>query len=69
MKILEEIVFSLFSRSSPANDNLMELLLCIDALKDPQLKILQLSFLILVMLGKTERLYLEHLFQLNLFQI
>ena len=34
MKILEEIVSLLFNLvSSPANDNLMELLLCIDALK------------------------------------
>ena len=34
MKILEGIVFLLIqSISSPANDNLMELLLCIDALK------------------------------------
>ena len=33
-------IFIIQSISSPANDNLMELLLCIDALKDLQLKIL-----------------------------
>ena len=32
-------IFIIQSVSSPANDNLMELLLCIDASKDPLLKI------------------------------
>ena len=62
-------IFIIQSISSPANDNLMELLLCIDALKDLQLKISQQLFHILDMLDKIERLYQEHLFQQNLFQI
>ena len=40
MKILEEIVFVIQSTSHPANDNIMELLLVIDALKGHQLKLL-----------------------------
>ena len=35
-------IFIIQSISSPANDNLLEMLLCIDALKDHQQKILQL---------------------------
>ena len=35
-------IFIVQSISSPANDNLMELLLCIDALRDHQQKTLQL---------------------------
>ena len=35
-------IFLIQSSSAPANDNLMELLLCIDALKDRQQKILRL---------------------------
>ena len=34
-------VFVIQSTSNPANDNIMELLLCIDALEDLQQKILQ----------------------------
>ena len=48
-------IFIIQSISSPANDNLMELLLCIDALKDLQQKISLLLFLILVMLDRTEK--------------
>ena len=48
-------IFIIQSISSPANDNLMELLLCIDALKDLLLKTLRLSFLILVTLDRIEK--------------
>ena len=62
-------IFIIQSISSPANDNLMELLLCIDALKDLQQKILLLSFLTLDMHDKIEKWYLELLFLQNLFLI
>jgi len=48
-------IFIIQSISSPANDNLMELLLCIDALKRSSAKILLLLFHILVMQDRTEK--------------
>ena len=48
-------VFVIQSTSNPANDNLMELLLVIDALKDPLLKLLQLLFHISVIQDKIEK--------------
>ena len=48
--------FVIQSTSNPANDNIMELLLVIDALKDLLQKLSLLSFLILVMQDKIERL-------------
>jgi len=62
-------IFIIQSISSPANDNLMELLLCIDALKRSSAKNITAVILILVMRDKIEKLYQEHLYQQSLFQI
>ena len=52
-------VFVIQSTSNPANDNLMELLLCIDALRRSSAKISLLSFLIMDMQDKIEKLFQE----------
>ena len=62
-------IFLIQSVSSPANDNLMELLLCIDALKRSSAKNITLLFLTLVMLDKIEKLHQEHRYQLSWSQI
>ena len=49
-------VFVIQGTSYPANDNIMELLICIDALRRASEKILLLYFLILDMQGKTAKL-------------
>ena len=54
-----EDVFIIQSTSFPANDNLMELLILIDTLKELQQKELQLLFPITDMLDKTENLVHE----------
>ena len=62
-------IFIIQSISSPANDNLMELLLCIDALKRSSAKNITAVIPYLVMQDKIEKLYQEHLYQQSLFQI
>ncbi len=62
-------VFVIQSTSNPANDNLMELLLVVDALKRSSAKMLPLSFHILVMQDKIEKLHQEHLFLQKLWLI
>ena len=56
-------VFVIQSTSNPANDNLMELLLVIDALKDLLLKLLQQLFHILDTLDRIEKLHQELQYQ------
>ena len=58
-------VFVIQSTSNPANDNIMELLLVIDALKRSSAKTITAVFLILAMLDKIEKLHQEHLFLLK----
>ena len=48
-------IFVVQSSSNPANDNLMELLVCVDALRRSSAKILLRLSLILVMQDKIER--------------
>ena len=62
-------IFVVQSTSNPANDNLMELLICIDALRRSSAKILPQSFPILDMQDKIEKLYQEPQYQRNWFQI
>ena len=61
-------VFVIQSTSNPANDNIMELLLVIDALKDPLQKMLPLLFLILDTQDRIEKLPQELLFLQKLLQ-
>ena len=56
-------VFVIQSTSNPANDNLMELLLIIDALKRSSAKILLLLFHIMATQDKIEKLLPELLFR------
>ena len=62
-------IFLIQSVSSPANDNLMELLHVLMHLRDRQQKILLLLFRTLVMLDKIEKLHHEHQYQQNLSRI
>ena len=62
-------IFIIQSVSSPANDNLMELLLCIDALKRSSAKNITAVMPYLDTRDKIEKLYQEHPFQQNLCQI
>ena len=55
-------IYLIQSTSKPANDNLIELLISIDALKELQQNKLLPLFLTLDMLGKIENLDQEHLF-------
>jgi len=62
-------IFIIQSISSPANDNLMELLLCIDALKRSSAKNITAVILILDMQDKIEKLFQELPYLQNLFLI
>ena len=53
-------VFVIQSTSNPANDNIMELLLVIDALKRSSAKTITAVIIISVMLDKIEKLRQEH---------
>ena len=62
-------VFVIQSTSNPANDNIMELLLCIDALRRSSAKNITAVIPYLGMQDKTEKLLLELLYRQKLFQI
>jgi ribose-phosphate pyrophosphokinase len=62
-------IFIIQSVSSPANDNLMELLLCIDALKRSSAKNITAVIPYFGYARQDRKLFQEPPFQLNLFQI
>ena len=73
IKIQESVrgkdVFIIQSTSAPANANLMELLIMVDALNAHLLSLLQLLFLIMDMQDKIEKQSLEFQLQQNLLPI